>query len=167
MTQLQIRFPRLCAWCGTRPPSAARKVNVQHSRGRRTSRLRFEAPICETCEAHAAALQKASNQRSWGAIIGSLVVGFLLSLLLFGLRDSANLVIMGIFFGFVLMSFVLIVMSIGKLKMWFNQRMVGEPPEAYASNDYQPCKMVDWQKLSFYSNTYHTQFAALNPGLVK
>lgn len=165
MTQMQIRFPRLCAWCGTRQPNATRKVNLQITYGRTTSRLKFEAPICEACEAHAAALEKASKQRTWAAIIGSFVVGILLSLVIFGAREGSALVV-GIFFSFVIMTVALIVISIRKIKQRLNQRMVGDPPEAYASIDWQPGEMTGSRTLQFFSSAYQKQFAALNPGLV-
>jgi predicted lipid-binding transport protein (Tim44 family) len=165
MSKVQIRFPRLCAWCGTRQPSATRKISIQRSQGRTTSTLKFEAPICEACEAHAAALEKASKQRTWAAIIGSFVVGMLLALVMFGLEEGTTLV-MGIFFSFVIMIVALIVISIRKIKTRLNQRMVGEPPEAYASIDWQPCAMTGSRTLQFHSSAYQKQFAALNPGLV-
>jgi len=165
MVDLQIRFPKLCAWCGTRQPSATRKVNVQLGRGRQTSSLSFEAPICETCQAYAAALQKASKLRKWVAVIGSFVVGLPLSLLVFGPQEMMALP-MGIFLGFVLLIVVLIVISTRKMEKRLNRWMVGEPPEAYASVDWQPCFMSGARTLRFFSNTYQEQFAALNPELV-
>ena len=165
MSQVQLRFPRLCAWCGTRQPSATRKVNLQITYGRTTSRLKFEAPVCEACDAHATALEKASKQRTWAAIIGSFVVGMLLSLVMFGLEEGTTLVI-GIFFSFVIMIVALIVISTRKMKKRLNLRMAGEPPEGYASDDGQPGVMTGARTIRFHNSTYQEQFAALNSGLV-
>lgn len=166
MANFQIHFPKLCAWCGTRPPTAKRKINLSHTSGNQTARMSFEAPICEACEAYANAVKKADRLRTVGAVIGSVIIGILLAFLIFGLRSMMFLP-MGGFFSFVVMIIVVSVITSSKVKKQLNQRMVGEAPQGYASNDWQPCYLFSGGKLLFLSAPYQKAFTALNPEIAE
>jgi len=169
MENIQIRFPKVCAWCGARPPGATRKVYVQTTpkAGQTSFSLKFNAPICETCNAYAAALVKARRIRAWATFIGSNIVALLLGLLGGGMEEEEFFVC---WFGggFVLGGILWTVITLPKkLRRWLDLRMVGKPPEGYTGEDGDPCKMIGYRTILFYNDTFQKLFAALNPGLVE
>jgi hypothetical protein len=126
--------------------------------------MEFDAPICEECDTYATALQRANRTRTWWAIIISFVVGMILPILTCGPKETITWP-MGFTLSFVLMAIALVVMGKSKQKKKLDQRMVGEPPEGYASSDWQPCWLLHTRELWFFSGTYRELFAAMNPGL--
>jgi hypothetical protein len=166
MAKLQIRFPGLCAWCGTRPPSANRAVSLSQRIGQKTHQMSFQAPICPTCEAHANALAQASKKRNWLIVGGCVVVGLILAVLLaLAGGESGMIVILWPMISFFLGVIISIIFAIFRLGAKLNSRAVGPPPEGYASTDTEPCKLAGGQMLEFYSDAFHQQFAVLNPTL--
>jgi hypothetical protein len=167
MAQFQIKFPRVCAWCGVRFPSTTREVNVQRSYGRRHFRINFKAPICAECETYAADAQRVAKRRDILLLIGSAIIGLPLAWLLFGGSGFLVAVVMWFFCGFMVAAFVLVVMSLAKINDWVVRKYAGEPPQGYGSKSALPCEMSGPRTLRFYSSIYQQQFALLNPLLVK
>lgn len=169
MEDIQIRFPKVCAWCGTLPPSATREVNVRTNAraGQQYFSLKFNAPICKTCDAYVNALFKAFRIRLGVIFIGSFIVVLLLGLLGGGMEEDGFFVCWfggGLVLGLILW---MITSLLKKLDKWLDFRMVGKPPEGYAAPHGDPCEMRGYRNLLFYNDTFQKLFAALNPGLVR
>ncbi|MBN1954019.1 MAG: hypothetical protein JW900_03110 [Anaerolineae bacterium] len=167
MGQFKIRFPNLCAWCGVRPPTDNRPVKLQRSQGNRRIRVSFQAPVCETCAAYAAEVERVIKRRELIVFIVSFLVALPPSILIFWGDELLVGLIAWPVLGIVVAVIAILVMGATRLNDKIVLRFAGPPPEGYASRTADPGELSGAQTLQFFSPEFHEQFAALNPSLIK
>ena len=169
MSNLDIQWPEVCAWCGLRHPTSKREVNLRSSStdssSRRWTRIEFSAPICAECADYARRLDD-NTRKIRKAIVGpSLILGTVLSILMLIGDELVMVIVLGPVLGVLIMSVAFLLLAVTGLDKRWRHWGLDDPPLEYASEDADPCALYTSGTIRFHNAAYHERFAALNPEL--